>query len=240
MNLPGRIVVVTGASGGVGKRVTLRWLEAGACVVAASNAEPDLARLADDWKAANPAEIGRLLTVVADVTHAEGASSLFRAARKAFGEPADTLLHLVGGFDLSPFDAADGAAVWERMLEINVMSAVHGFRAAIPGFRERGGGWIVAISARAATVPSPKASAYAASKSALLSLVGSLAAELRDENIHVSAILPSTIDTPGNRASMGEANSAKWVKPDEIADATIFLATSAAANGTTLELYARA
>lgn len=227
-----RIIVVTGAAGGVGRTVTQRWLEAGARVVAI-----DARQEALDALGAHE----RLATATADLTTAEGAEAMVRFVRGAFGAP-DTLLHLVGGFGMARADAEDAPATWERMMAINAHAPFHTFRAMVPALRERGGGWIVGISSRSATVPSPQMSAYAASKAALNALAAAMALELRDEGIHVNLILASTIDTPANRKSMGDAAAEKWVRPEDIADATMYLCSpqAAAVYGATLEVYGRA
>jgi NAD(P)-dependent dehydrogenase (short-subunit alcohol dehydrogenase family) len=84
--------------------------------------------------------------------------------------------------------------------------------------------------------------AYTAAKAGVASLTQSLAAELRDENILVNAVLPSTIDTPANRAAMPKADHASWPKPTEIAEAILFLASpsNTLTSGTLLPVYGRA
>jgi len=227
-----RIVIVTGASGGVGQTVTRRWLESGARVLAVDRRPESLAK--------HP-EHDRLTTIAADLTTAEGAASVITHAREAFGLP-DTLVHLVGGFGMGPIASDDSEALWDRMFRINTDAAFQAFRAIVPALRERGGGWIVALSSRASVTPSSQLAAYAASKAALNALALSMSDELRQENINVNLILPSTIDTPANRAAMGDADASKWVTPDDIAEATLYLCSDRArgVTGATLELYGKA
>lgn len=227
-----RIVVVTGAGGGVGQTVTRRWLEAGAKVIGIGSSPEPLKALG---------EHERLATGVFDLTTSEGANGMVAFAQSRFGTP-DTLIHTVGGFGMGSITAEDAAELWERMLALNATSTFHCYRAMAPALRSRGGGWIAGIASRAGVVPAPKMAAYCASKAAMISLTQSLAEELRKENIHINAILPSTIDTPANRAAMGDAHAADWVTPDQIADATFYLCSEAAAgvHGATLELYAKA
>lgn len=227
-----RIVIVTGASGGIGKTVTERWLAAGARVVAIASSAHSLEALGSHE---------RLATAAFDVTSESGAQDAVRFARSAFGVP-DTLLHLVGGFDMAPIEDGKAPEIWDRMMRLNADSAFHCFRAVIPSLRERGGGWIVGLSSRTAAAPGAQVGAYAASKAALTALTKSLALELRDENVHVNLIATSTVDTPANRAAMGEKAAARWVTPDQIADATLFLASEAAAavNGAVLDVFGKA
>lgn len=225
----GRVVVITGAGGGVGRTVTRRWLEAGASVLAVGSSARSLDALG---------EHANLERFAADLTQEAGARGAVEAAREAFGAP-DTLLHLVGGFTMGPIDADAGARDWDRMLAVNATSAFHAFRAMVPALRERGGGWLVGLGSRAADAPAAQMAAYAASKAALAALVKSTALELRPENIHVNLILASTIDTAANREAMGEKPAATWVTPEDVADATFFLCSERAksVHGATLELY---
>ncbi len=142
---------------------------------------------------------------------------------------------------MSPIDGADAPDVWDRMLALNATSNFHAYRAMVPVLKARGGGWLVGMSSRAAVQPGALVGAYAASKAALIALTQSLAAELRESNIHVNVILASTIDTPANRAAMGEKHADKWVTPDDIADATLYLCSDAArsVHGATLEVYGK-
>lgn len=227
-----RIVIVTGASGGIGKTVTERWLAAGARVVAIASSPSSLEALGSHE---------RLATAAFDVTSEPGAQDVVKFARGAFGAP-DTLIHLVGGFDMGPIEDEKAPEVWDRMMRLNADSAFHCYRAMIPSLRERDGGWIVGLSSRTATNPPAQLAAYAASKAALTALTKSLALELRDANIHVNLIATSTVDTPANRAAMGEKAAEKWVTADQIADATLFLASEAATavNGAVLDVFGKA
>jgi NAD(P)-dependent dehydrogenase (short-subunit alcohol dehydrogenase family) len=222
-----RIVIITGAAGGVGGVVVRKWLEAGARVLAVDRVSGE--------------EAERLVWHRADLTNEPGARSMVEAAEMAFGTP-DTLIHLAGGFDMGPLDAENAVDVWEKMIAINLTTAFHAFRAVVPAFRARGGGWIVGVGSRAARVPTARMAAYAASKAGVIALGESLSEEVKGDNIHVNLILPSTIDTPANRSAMGDAHADQWVKAEDIAAATLYLCSEEASSlyGTTLEMYARA
>jgi NAD(P)-dependent dehydrogenase (short-subunit alcohol dehydrogenase family) len=236
----GRIAVVTGGSGGVGSIVTQRWLDAGASVLVADHSQAAIdawtkANAKSDWK-------GRLRTLAVDVTTESGAASMVSEAASSFGGPPDTLIHLVGAFAMASVEDPAAQRTWDSMIAVNLTAAFQCYRAMLPGFRSRGGGWIVGLSSRVTSDPGPKISAYAASKAGLVALTSSLSAEVRSADIHVNLIVASTIDTPANRQSMGAENAAKWATADDIADATMYLCSAQARSvyGATLEVFAKA
>lgn len=239
-NLDERVVIVTGGAGAVGSTVSKRWLDAGASVLVVDHRQATI----DKWLAENPANHwqGRAATLAADVATEAGATQMVAQASTAFGRPSDTLIHLVGGFAASAVEDDTASAIWDRMMSVNLTSAFQCYRAVLPSFRSRGGGWIVALSSKAAADPGPKLSAYAASKAGLGALTASLSAEVRGAGIHVNLIVASTIDTAANREAMGNARAAAWVTPDDIADATLYLcsAKARAVHGATLEVFATA
>src|SRR5580700_6182936 len=124
--MTGRAVIVTGGAGGVGRTVSLRWLEAGASVLVADYSQAAL----DQLREALPREVtDRVVTVAADLTTEAGATHAVAEAAKAFGRPADTLIHLVGGFAMGPLEAPDAARTWDRMMAVNLTSAFQCYRA---------------------------------------------------------------------------------------------------------------
>src|SRR3972149_10476698 len=92
----------------------------------------------------------------------------------------------------------------------------------------QGGGKIVNIGAKAGLAAGRKSTAYAASKAAVLRLTEALSAEVREKNINVNAVIPSTIDTPTNREAQPNADTSKWVAPDAMAAVVLFLASDPA------------
>jgi NAD(P)-dependent dehydrogenase (short-subunit alcohol dehydrogenase family) len=235
-----RVIIITGGAGGVGRIVSKRWLDAGASVLVVDHRQETI----DAWLSESSGHnwTGRIATLATDVTTEDGANSMVDRVHAEFGKPPDTLIHLVGGFAAAKVEDANAARTWEKLFAVNLTSAFQCYRAMLPALRERNGGWIVGLSARAAANPGPGISAYAASKAALGALTSSLAAEVRAAGIHVNLIVASTIDTPANRKSMGEAAAASWVTPDDIADATMYLCSehSRSVHGATLEVFANA
>ena len=113
------------------------------------------------------------------------------------------------------------------MYALNVLTALNASRAAIPHLAASGAGRIVNVGAMGALQAGAGMGAYAASKAGVHRLTEALAAEWKGK-ITVNAVLPSTIDTPANRASMPKADFAKWVTPQELAEVILFLASDAA------------
>ena len=242
MNLDatGRVVIITGGAGGVGSTVSRRWLDAGASVLIVDHRQSTIDAWLDEFPRNQWSE--RIATLATDVTTETGAKAMVNEAQASFGKPADTLIHLVGGFAAARVEDDNAPRIWESMLTVNLTSAFQCYRAVLPALRARGGGWIVGLSSRASNAPGPRISAYAASKAALGALTASLSAEVREAGIHVNLIVASTIDTPANRKSMGDAQASTWASPDDIADATMFLCSDNArsVHGATLEVFAKA
>lgn len=230
-----RNIVITGGAGGVGRVVTRAWLNAGARVLVAEASQDAIARL--------QSELGEIKigSYAGDLTTVEGADAMVAEAQRYFGAAPDTLIHLVGGFAMGPLDSPDSPAQWNKMMALNLESNFFCYRAMLPILKERGSGWIVGMASRAAVEPLARMAAYAASKAALIALTRSLAAEVREQNIHVNVILASTIDTPANRAAMGVENAPKWVSGEDIAEATLYLCSERAhaVHGATLEVYGK-
>ncbi len=132
------------------------------------------------------------------------AASVKAAVDAAAGDGLYGLVHLVGGFAMGSVEESD-AATWSRLLSMNLLTTVNCARAVIPHLRAGGGGRIVAVSAAASLSLPPGMAAYVVSKSAVNALIQTLAAELAGTGITANAVLPTTLDTPMNRASMDPA-----------------------------------
>jgi NAD(P)-dependent dehydrogenase (short-subunit alcohol dehydrogenase family) len=168
--------------------------------------------------------------------------------RRAYDEAAtslgglDLLVNIAGGFaGGAPVHESDWV-LWQRQLDINLKTTVLSCQAAGPHLIARGGGAIINFGTRTATQPGAKLAAYAAAKRAVIQLTEALAAELKDHNITANAVLPSTIDTPDNRAANPNSNTSRWVKPEEIARVVLFLAGPDARiiSGASIPVYGKA
>ena len=213
-----RVFVVTGALGALGRVVADEALASGARVACIDHAPTQV-----------PATPERLELGGVDLTDAAAAKKAIDAAAAHFGK-LDALINIAGGF---AFEAvADGdPKTWQRMYALNVTTALNASRAAIPHLAASGSGRIVNIGARGALEAGSGMGAYAASKAGVHRLTEALAAEQKGK-ITVNAVLPSIIDTAANRESMPKADFTKWVRPRELADVILFLASDAASGVT--------
>jgi NAD(P)-dependent dehydrogenase (short-subunit alcohol dehydrogenase family) len=222
-----QVVLITGAKGGLGNSVTEEFLAAGALVAGTSRSIVDA-----DFP--NP----RFAAIAADLTDARAALKLAEGVIRRF-QKIDTLVHVMGGFaGGKPIPETDDAT-WERMMSLNLYSAVNILRAVIPHMRQAGQGRIIAIGSRTAVEPAANLSAYNASKAALVSLIETAALENQDLGITANVILPAAMNTDANRKADPAADPAKWVQPERVAALVAFLASPAAAQitGAAIPVY---
>ena len=227
--LTDRSVLITGATGGLGKAVVRAFLGEGAFV----------AGTARRWTGEDA--VDGLLEVQADLTTQEGAEAAVRALLEARGR-LDAVVHLVGGFAMDGPLASTKVETWDRMMGLNVRSAFLVFRAALAASQAADGlRRLIAVGSRAGEQASPGAVAYAVSKAALHALVVNLAAEIADRGITVNAVLPGVIDTAANRTAMPGVDFTKWVAPESIAEKLIWLASDASSDtsGALIPVYGR-
>lgn len=222
-----KVVLITGAKGGLGTSVTQSFLEAGATVIGVSRSIG-----ASDFP--HP----RFIAMPAELSNGDAAQSLVDGVVANF-QRLDVLVHLIGGFAGGKSVSETDDATFDRMLDMNVRSAFYIVRAVIPHMRKQGSGRILAIGSRAAAEPQALAGAYSASKAALVSLIRTLAIENKDRSISANVILPGTMDTPANRAADPRADFSKWVQPNQVASMLLHLASDAGSqiNGAVIPVY---
>ncbi|GGP79576.1 glucose 1-dehydrogenase [Saccharothrix coeruleofusca] len=233
LSLDGRVALVTGASRGIGAGIATALAEAGAAVVV--NYVHDQ-RAADRVVRGIEAGGGRAVAIRADVSSPTDVSSLFAAARGAFGV-VDVLVNNAGVYSFAPFDAVSPQE-FHRQFDINVLGSFLTMRefAAAP---EADGGAIINLSTAGVSTLSPFTALYAASKSAITAATVVVARELAVRDIRVNAIAPTGSDTEGTR-DMGFVGSPAHERmaaeiplgrlgvPEDIAPVAVFLASSAA------------
>ena len=225
--MKGKVVLVTGANGGLGTYVTQALLDAGATVVG-------LSRKIQQSDFSSPS----FTALPAEISTAAGAKSAVDAIVARFGR-LDVLAHTVGGFAGGQSIAETDDATFQRMFDMNLNSAFYLLRAAIPAMRKTGNGRIIAIGSRAALEPGAGVGAYSASKAAMVSLIRTVALENKDAGITANVILPGTMDTPANRKSIPNADVSKWVRPTTVASLITWLAGDAGkdVNGAVIPVY---
>lgn len=214
----GQVVLVAGGTGGLGHAVSAEFLSEGATVIVTYRHQPEFDALRSEV-GENAAKLeGRAV----DVTN-EAAVEQFIGEIIAKHGRLDAVVNTVGGY-------AAGWKLWEmkpevmdQMLTLNLKSGFALARSVVPAMFKQERGAIVNVAAKAAIDHAASAAAYAASKSAAVAMIDSLAADLKGTNVRVNSILPSIIDTEANRRAMPKADFSKWPKPQEIARVILFL-----------------
>jgi len=234
--LEDRVAIVTGGTGALGRVILKEFLEEGAKVVCPYIDERELKEIMPLLRANKTS----LKFVSANMNREKQAAKVVAKTIDSHGR-VDILVNVIGAFVYSEIVNTDLSTL-DRMLDINVKTTFISSKACLPHMMERNYGRIINISSRPALKGTKGVGAYSASKAAVLNLTESLADEMMDYDINVNAVLPSTIDTPANRASMPEADFSKWVNPRDLARVIVFLASedSKAITGAGIPVYARA
>lgn len=214
MEFSDRTVVITGAAGNLGRAVAEAFESRGAQLVL-------LDRRAD----ATQGE--KRLALAVDLLDAAAVQAAADKAIARFGR-IDVLCNLAGGFRMGSPVHETSERDWQFLLDLNARTLLHTAHAVVPRMLLAGGGRIVNVGAFAAQKGAAQMGAYIASKSAVIRLTETMAAELRERRINVNCVLPTIIDTPENRAAMPGADPSRWVVPHDLAEVIVFLASDAA------------
>ena len=222
-----KVVLITGAKGGLGSSVTQAFLDSGATVIGVS-------RSIQTSDFPHPG----FVAMPAELSSGKAARNLADTVIGRYGR-IDVLVHLVGGFAGGKSVPETDDATLERMLDMNVKSTFYIASAVVPHMRSAGSGRILAIGSRAALEPVASTGAYSASKAAVVSLIRTLAVENKDRRITANVILPGTMDTSANRAADPGADFSKWIQPSQVAAMLLHLASDAAAqvSGAVIPVY---
>jgi NAD(P)-dependent dehydrogenase (short-subunit alcohol dehydrogenase family) len=211
-------VVITGAAGTLGAAVARAFLTAGAKVALIDRAPASHDPLKDTADA-------HVFLEGVDLTDPAEARRAMEAAASTLGG-IDVLVNIAGGFRWETI-AEGSLETWDFLYSINLKTALCACKAALahlPADRGR----IINVGAAAAAKAGAGMGAYAASKAGVAKLTEALAEELKDKGVTVNAVLPTIIDTPANRADMPQADFARWVEPQALADVVLFLSSHAA------------
>ncbi|HTC94670.1 MAG TPA: SDR family NAD(P)-dependent oxidoreductase [Terriglobales bacterium] len=214
-----KLALIAGGTGGLGRAVTLGFLEEGAKVVVTYQKQEEFDAVKNAAGSNGPSLEGRPV----DVTDEAAVRQLIESI-VARHNRLDVLVNSVGSFAVGKLWELD-TKVFDLMLALNVRSGYVLARAVTPVMLKQKSGAIVNVASRAALDHPPGLAAYAASKAAALALMDSLAAEVKGTGMRVNSILPSIIDTEVNRKAMPGADFAKWPKPEEIARVILFLSS---------------
>lgn len=213
-----KVVLITGANGGLGTPVTKAFLNLGAHVVGAS-----LRITASDFPHPN------FEAMTVDFSRADQVRQAIKKIIASHGR-LDILVHVLGGFAGGQPISQTTDATWEQMRDQNLTSAFYVLRETIPHLRNSRTGRIVVIGSLTAREPQANLGAYVTFKSALATLVQTVALENADAGLTANIILPATMDTPANRKSMPDADFSKWVQTKDVADLVLYLADERAAH----------
>ena len=230
----GRVAVITGGTGVLGRAVTRLFVAEGARVAVPCRSAEDAQALREELGDHADA----LLAERVDVTNSAELTRFVDGVVEKL-EHLDHLVNVIGGFaGGQPLHETD-EATWDHMMDLNLRSVYLACHAAVPHLLHTDRGAIVNVSSRAAVVPAPNFSAYAVSKAGVVTLTSVLALELKDHGITVNAVLPGTIDTPNNRAGARPEEIARWTKPEEIARVIRWLCSDEAAiiSGAAIPVY---
>jgi NAD(P)-dependent dehydrogenase (short-subunit alcohol dehydrogenase family) len=234
LNSGSKIALVTGGTGGLGRSVSLAFLDDGYKVVVTY-------RVPEEWAALQSAaglKRDNLEGYSIDVTEETAVAAFIESLIAKHGR-LDALINTVGGY-------VGGIRLWEldsktfdRMLMLNLRSGFVLCRAVVPAMLKQGSGSIVNIASKAAFDHAAGASAYAASKAAAIAMMDSLAADLKGTGVRANSIVPSIIDTEANRKAMPKSDFAKWPKPEDIARIILFLCSDDAkvVQGASIPVY---
>ncbi len=230
----GRVALVAGGTGGLGRAVSVAFLEAGAKVVVTYLRQEEFAALQGAVGAKRSSIEGHNV----DVTDETAARRLVERTVAEHGH-LDVLVNTVGGY-------AGGVKLWDldttifdRMLAMNLKTGYVLSKSAVPVMLKQKYGVIVNVAAKAAVDHGAGASVYAASKAAAVAMMDSLAEDVRGTGVRVNTILPSIIDTEANRKAMPGSDFAKWPKPEELARVILYLCSDDAKviHGASIPVY---
>lgn len=214
----GQTVLVAGGAGGLGRAVTLAFLEEGARVVITYRRQSEmesLTRFAGDAGAVLNGHVVDLSNDAAVANLVEG----ILAGHSRLDIFVNTVGAWAGGAKFWQADAAE----FDRMLQINLRTGYALLRAVLPPMVQQGSGAIVNVASRAAVDHAGGAAGYVASKAAAVAMIDSLAADLKGTGVRANSVLPGVIDTEANRRAMPTADFSKWPTPEAIARVILFL-----------------
>ncbi|HJT09835.1 MAG TPA: SDR family NAD(P)-dependent oxidoreductase [Candidatus Nitrosotalea sp.] len=229
----GKVVLVTGSSGGLGIDVAQTFLKSGASLALTYHSDKSLSLLQKICGSSK-----NIFLLRGDFKKEDDAKTLVSEVIKRYGK-IDVLANVIGGYiagkPVTEIDEKD----WDAMMDLNLKTAFFLSKHVVSEMVKRSSGKVIHVSARGGLKGGGRDAAYAASKSGVIRLVESLSEEVKSKGINVNCIMPSIIDTEENRAEMPSADHSKWVEPSDIARIILFLASEDARpiNGAAIPVY---
>src|SRR5512132_3953019 len=188
-NIEGKVIVITGASSGLGEASARLLSPQGASLVLGARRQDRIQSLADELTGSG----GKALAVTTDVTHCEQVKRLVDAAVQTYGR-IDVMINNAGLMPQSPLERLK-IDEWNRMIDVNIKGVLHGIAAALPYMRQQKAGHIINVSSVAGHKARPTAAVYAATKHAVLALSEALRQEVKPYHIRTTVISPGAIAT---------------------------------------------
>ncbi|WP_184542368.1 SDR family oxidoreductase [Mucilaginibacter sp. FT3.2] len=222
-HIKGKVIVITGASSGIGQATTLLLAQRGALVVLGARRTDKLEQLAGNIKTAG----GHAIYAATDVTQRHDLENLVGLAVATYGK-LDVIINNAG---IAPLSLLDELRVddWDSMIDVNIKGVLHGIAAALPVFRKQGFGHVINTASTAAFVINPLSVIYSATKFAVRAISEGLRQEA-GANLRVTTITPGIINTnlvdtitdPGMKAKIADAMDKIAISPDAIARAMAY------------------
>jgi NAD(P)-dependent dehydrogenase (short-subunit alcohol dehydrogenase family) len=186
-------------------------------------------------------ETDALMLAETDATDPDSIAAAIEDVEAEWGS-IEALVHLVGAWRGGEPVHELSIETWDRMLDLNLRSAMLCTRAVLPAMRDRGWGRVVLVSSRTAKEGRAGQAAYAIAKNGVAVLAETIAEENRGLNVTANVVAPSAMDTPANRAAMPDADFSKWVPPADVAAGISYLVSEAAGQlrGAWLPIYGSA
>jgi NAD(P)-dependent dehydrogenase (short-subunit alcohol dehydrogenase family) len=237
--LEGKVAIISGGTGALGRAAVDHFLTAGARVAVPWIVEPEVPLLRE--RLGNRFPNDQLMLARANIGDEVEAARFVESVAKRFGR-IDILTNLVGGFWGGKPVSETTAAEWQAMFDLNLKPTFLMCRAVAPLMQKNKYGRIVSVTSRSGLTGAGDFAAYAVAKGAIATFTSSLAEELLADNVLVNAIAPSTIDTEANRKAMPKAKHENWVKPEDIAMTIAYLCSEdcRVTSGAVVPVYGRA